>query len=298
MPREGNRPSLNAERAGPARDAAAAPVSFDRVAHAYDGTRGLPPEAEERVAEAIVEAAGATPETSFLEPGIGTGRIAMPLLRRGHRYTGVDISEKMLSELRRKLKRESEGLLNRLTLFVADATALPFADSSFDVVVSAHVLHLIPDWRGALAEVRRVLRPEGVFLYCHQEWDGQGAREVFGRRWRGILAEHGADAPLPGARRPAILNDLREQGASLETRVAARWQTATTAGSALERYEKRLHSTEWLMRDRLFESAVHELRLWAKERYPSEETPLDDTTTFKITAVSGWPICSKEEVER
>lgn len=79
------------------------------------------------MADTIVELAGATVETRFVRPGIGMGRIALPLLRRGHRYVGVDIFEKMLTELERKLAAGGwEGAHGLLQLFRADATALPF----------------------------------------------------------------------------------------------------------------------------------------------------------------------------
>jgi ubiquinone/menaquinone biosynthesis C-methylase UbiE len=46
----------------------------------------------------------------------------------------------------------------------ADATAMPFADASFDSVVSCLMLHHIVDWERSVAEVARVLRPGGTFL--------------------------------------------------------------------------------------------------------------------------------------
>jgi ubiquinone/menaquinone biosynthesis C-methylase UbiE len=44
-------------------------------------------------------------------------------------------------------------------LVLADATRLPFRDASADVVVEVHVLHLVPAWKQALRELRRVLAP-------------------------------------------------------------------------------------------------------------------------------------------
>src|SRR5712691_12007674 len=78
-------------------------LSFDRVAHAYDATRGYPPGVDQQIAMAIVDTVNAKPETTFMEVGVGTGRIAFPLASLGHIYTGVDISEKMVEQLEAKL---------------------------------------------------------------------------------------------------------------------------------------------------------------------------------------------------
>ena len=52
-------------------------------------------------------------------------------------------------------------LADRVTFRVGDATALPVGDASADLVVDFHALHHIPDWRAAVAEAARVLRPAG-----------------------------------------------------------------------------------------------------------------------------------------
>ena len=59
---------------------------------------------------------------------------------------------------------ESRGR-DRTHLFAADATALPLGDGSVDAVFDFGALHHVPDWRRGLAEVARVLRPEGVFFF-------------------------------------------------------------------------------------------------------------------------------------
>src|SRR5258708_36331973 len=80
-----------------------ASISFDPVAYAYDTTRGYPPGIEQSIASSLEQAAQATEQTAFIEVGVGTGRIAIPLASLGHTYTGVDISEKMLAQLESKL---------------------------------------------------------------------------------------------------------------------------------------------------------------------------------------------------
>jgi ubiquinone/menaquinone biosynthesis C-methylase UbiE len=75
-------------------------VAFDRAAGYYDESRGLGPEVQELVADRIEEAAG--PGARLLEVGVGTGRIALPLHRRGRRVVGVDLSLPMLERYRAK----------------------------------------------------------------------------------------------------------------------------------------------------------------------------------------------------
>jgi ubiquinone/menaquinone biosynthesis C-methylase UbiE len=60
-------------------------LSFDPVAQVYDATRGYP----EQVARRIDQAAKGNVQTRFLEVGIGTGRIALPLAERGRLYCAL-----------------------------------------------------------------------------------------------------------------------------------------------------------------------------------------------------------------
>lgn len=266
----------------------ASSVSFDRVSDIYDATRGLPPEVSLAVTNSILNIVSATPETTFLEPGIGTGRIALPIVRRGYRYTGVDISEKMLDELRRKLGDES----HRLTLIKGDATALPFGDRSFDVALTVHVLHLIPNWRQALSEIRRVLKSGGVYLYTHGRMNptnldddyNQGGFE-FDQRWRSILADRGYSVVNYGATEQEVLDALIEQGATLETVVAAQWRVELTVGKLLDRYQNKAFSACWQVPDNIFPDAIQALREWCQQRYDSLEQDLSFEQKFKIVVV-------------
>lgn len=88
-----------------------------------------------------------------LDVGCGTGQsrqIYQPLARR---YVGVDLSPGAIAIAR--------GRFPEVEWLVADACALPAPDASFDVVAFSSVLHHIPNFGPALAEARRVLRPDG-----------------------------------------------------------------------------------------------------------------------------------------
>src|SRR4051794_4641976 len=142
-------------------------VSFDRAAAFYDSTRVLAPETAAAQTRLLVEALSGT-AGPVLEVGIGTGRVALPLVAAGVPVVGVDLSPAMLARLRAKDPS--------VPVVVGDATRLPVADRSVGGAVLAHVLHLVADWRVVIAEVERVLRPGGVLLATRgAEPTGMGA---------------------------------------------------------------------------------------------------------------------------
>jgi ubiquinone/menaquinone biosynthesis C-methylase UbiE len=89
-------------------------------------------------------------------------------------------------------RRRAEQLGREVALHLADAQALPFPDGSFDTVVSTLSLCTIPDDRAAIAEARRVLRPDGRMLLLEHVRSpnpiirlGQGALEQLSLRLEG-----------------------------------------------------------------------------------------------------------------
>ena len=132
-------------------------ISFDRAAGYYDKTRNLSPEAAERITDLLHRELDGN--DGVLEIGVGTGRIALPLARRGIELTGLDLSRTMLDKL-----VENAGGSSPFPLLQGDASKLPFRDGSFDAAIASWVLHLVPTWREVLTELTRVMRPGGVLL--------------------------------------------------------------------------------------------------------------------------------------
>ena len=125
--------------------------SFDRVAHCYDETRAMPPDAQAAVTADIVRVARTiAAEPLLLEMGIGTGRIALPLVDSGVHVVGVDLARAMLAQLRARRPA--------VPVAIADMTRLPFGAARFDSVLFVHVLHLLRDPGAALRAAREVLR--------------------------------------------------------------------------------------------------------------------------------------------
>ncbi|MBM4037265.1 MAG: methyltransferase domain-containing protein [Planctomycetes bacterium] len=109
----------------------------------------------------LPSSASARPKDLVLDIGTGTGNSAVPFLELGCSVVGVDPSEQMLKLAEDKLRRWP----GRFSVQHVDDPflCLPFADASFDVVVSAYAIHHLadPDKQRAVREARRVLRTGG-----------------------------------------------------------------------------------------------------------------------------------------
>lgn len=102
---------------------------------------------------------------SMLEVPVGTGVLTMPVYETLPRaeVTCLDYSADMMS----RAKRRAQAMgLEHLRFVQGDIGALPFADASFDLVLSLNGFHAFPDKEAAYREVLRVLRPGGVFCGC------------------------------------------------------------------------------------------------------------------------------------
>ena len=126
---------------------------YDRWASIYDREANPLIALEEPV---VREALGDVAGLSVLDLGCGTGRHSVWLAGRGATVTGIDFSEGMLEAARRK---EGAGTVRFLAHDLHQP--LPFADGSFDRVVSGLVLEHLHELDAFFAESRRVLRPGG-----------------------------------------------------------------------------------------------------------------------------------------
>ena len=212
-------------------------ISFDPVADRYDDTRGYSAEVAERIATGLMRVGSVAASNHLLEIGIGTGRIALPLLREGVHVTGVDISPLMVERLRAKLAQQQairpDRSWGKLTLAMADMTALPFDDGSFDAAVGVHVLHLVPEWRKALDEALRVVRRGGALLMGQDVHGGSSPNGVLQDQWREIVTRLGHPPVTVGA--PgflAIVGELQQRGLPIAIETLAAWDVQQTPRAA------------------------------------------------------------------
>lgn len=243
-------------------------VNFDRAVSFYDETRGFPPGIDQRAAALIAQAAALDNTKSVLEIGIGTGRMALPLSNHVGTVYGADISAGMLGEL---LAKRDQA---RIYPTQADAAHLPYATASMDGVLVSHVFHLVADLPGVIAELRRVLKPDGRVAHCWSTDDG-------------------------------ILYELRQAWKDGAGRSSdARWQAANTAldddgwlhiqtqtlsytskqspQAIIERFERRIWSSTWHLTDEEHANGLSAMLAYATASYDDLNTPVEVTNSFQV----------------
>ena len=132
------------------------------------------------------------PGEHIVDIGAGPGFLAAEMATEGARVVAVDPSASM-----RELAR-ARGV--DFAIEDGSAEALPLPDGSVDAAVATQVLEYVPDVPGALAEIRRVVRPGGRVLLLDTDWDSVVWHSGDPDRTRAVLdawEEHLADPYLP-----------------------------------------------------------------------------------------------------
>jgi len=213
-------------------------MCFDRAADVYDTTRrAARPEAIEALAEELSDC------SSVLELGVGTGRLAVPLVERGFQVVGVDMSRKMLDQGRAK------GLER---LVMGDVCRLPFRPKSVDAVLAVHVLHLIEGLRDVVAEAAATARKKLVSIIERFEPPAESMSWAYGQavRARGVRSARRWVQPELGI--GMIVPPRRFQ-------TLVRYEEQESAEAALAALERRMWAITWDVPDDVHREVLAEL---------------------------------------
>ncbi len=145
----------------------------------YDRTRGASPS----IVAPVLAALDGAPGALLLDLGGGTGNYAAAARMRGFTPVVVDVSPEMLTRAATK----------DLITVRADVTRLPIATSSVDAAMFISMLHQVDDWRLALDEARRVLRPGGrlaLMTYTRENVEESWVLEYFPSMRERLLRVH------------------------------------------------------------------------------------------------------------
>jgi ubiquinone/menaquinone biosynthesis C-methylase UbiE len=157
----------------------------------------------------LVEAAGLAPGQRVLDVAAGSGNVAIPAARLGADVTASDLSPELLAE--GEIAANRSGVV--LGWEVADAENLPYADASFDAVLSCVGVMFAPHHQAAADELVRVTRPGGTIGLIN--WTPEGfVGQMF------AIMKHYAPPPPPGASPPPLWGDETHLAGLLGDQVA------------------------------------------------------------------------------
>lgn len=248
-------------------------LSFDRAADFYDQTRDFPEPVATQGVQAILDTAGVG--ARFLDAGTGTGRVSVPLLKRGSDLFGIDLSVKMMSRLRSKYPsaRLAQG----------DVSRLPFPGRTFDAVLTCHVMHLVGPWKKALSEYRRVLKPKGVYINARTERVGESVHEQVRGHWRSLVKGYGIVSKRPGAKDEKELHEaLTTMGADVRQVEVVRYPRKVAVREIIDGIASRTHSHAWDVPDDIMEKSLEELRSWASKEYGDVDKVYEEQACFML----------------
>jgi SAM-dependent methyltransferase len=175
---------------------------FDQIATAYD--ESLPAHViEHYLSKRTRFVLEHCPHGEVLDVGCGTGLLAARLAGASYNVTGVDPSEGMLDVLARRTPD--------VDAVKGSGTSLPFADDSFDLVLSVAVMHHIADAdevRRTLAEMVRVAKPSGQILV----WDHNPRNPYWRRLMARVPQDVGEERLISAAE---LIGGLRDGGAEI-----------------------------------------------------------------------------------
>lgn len=183
---------------------------------------------------------------NVLDAGCAAGWYTHQLLQRGANVVATDMSQEMVNATKRRVGEKA-------TVLCLDIEEnLPFENNSFDVIINSLTLHYLKDWKHTFSEFKRILKPNGLFLFSihHPFTDvrlledaNYYSTELIIDKWK----KEGKSFKVPFYRRPlqSILNETVHYFSIEE--VIEPIPTINFKEQAPEKYEKLMKSPQFLM---------------------------------------------------
>lgn len=236
-------------------------MSYQDIAKKYNRINQIPLDAASRLGAAAAALAGSG--SRIVDLGGGAGRISVPVAAHCD-LTAVDLEPEML-KASRALAAE-RGIAMRFS--VADVLQLPFADGAFDAVLITNVLHQVAQWRDALAEAARVLRPGGVLIIGRDILDEASCAGRLRSQSRAITVELAPEMRPTDAAGPALFRQLAEMGGRPGAPVTAcAWTETLSPRQILQRMGNRTHNETWSLNDEQLSGLMARIEPWAEAEF-------------------------------
>jgi len=221
---------------------------------------------------------------SMVDVGCGAGRIAVPIAASGLTVTGLDLEPEML----RAGKERAAALGEDVTWIEGDATDLPFDDDTFDGVMITSVLHLLVEWKRALREAARVLKPGGLFIIGRNILDEESCAGRIRQQLRRVVGEADPAIRPTEAAGSGLFVELQALGSELARPIeAAKWTERTSPAELMEKIRTRRHNETWALGDEIHRVVVEAMEPWIAENFDDIEKAEEIVSSFTLYPVRG-----------
>ncbi len=229
--------------------------------------------------EYINENCSLTEKSRILDLGIGTGRLSLPLIRKQKIWIiGLDISEEMLNEARKKLNAHL-AMTGVASLIHGDACHLPFRSQSFDLIIIVHVLHLIKDWKAVLMEGDRCLIPGKKQIAqgsVHISWHKTAPFQTY---WESLKSQ-GYDQKRLGLKESQESEEFLNQLGYSVQKFSYQEKIEASLKKTFSMLEQRVFSSQWRVSEEKHLKAIKEAREWVQQHQNLEM--IDTTLELEI----------------
>lgn len=241
----------------------AKPISFDQQAPSFDNRTGLTEPVAAQVAKAVCELAEIDQTTRLLEIGAGTGEIGVSLALHSGRYIGLDESQGMLDEFKKRLGPGDTAQLLRQDANQPWAVEHQWAHAIF----GSRVFHLL-DPEHLVGQVIRAARTnKAIFLVGRVKRDPASVKSQMRSKMRQLLAERGLAPRQTNRRLKELVTRLNHYGAILEPTTAASWETKAKPADSIRGWEGKAAMGGIVPPDQDKQIILEELRSWAAKRF-------------------------------
>ena len=231
-------------------------TNFDRVADIYDETRVVPSEIVTSLREKIFNFLLKNkyePPYQFLSIGIGTGRVESSFVSKQTQLFGIDISNLMLQQLKKKNTEIP------LFLTIADGTSLPFRDS-FHLVTAIHVVHLFKDYKKLISELENITQ----FVVIGDAFIDTYVHPLF-QKYKSEVEKQGWTKVHVGLFSDELAEYLFSEGYSVKKEELA-IPTTTSNYNIYNSIKKKLYSSQWKIPNKIHNRALKNLRKFIKKK--------------------------------
>jgi ubiquinone/menaquinone biosynthesis C-methylase UbiE len=257
---------------------------FNGLVNLYDETRTFDNTCFNLALDYIATTFPISNYSRIIEPGIGSGRISIPIAKLGYKVMGVDLSDEMLFELMKRMRQSPPK--QSIYASKADICKLPFVKSSFDLAIVVHVFYFILDWKNAAKEIFRVIRENGAIILMHT---GMGAEIPFiNERYKDLCQSLNSPIPTMGVHSTKEVVDYYVSlgcGATW-VRDLWKWTSRNTLGSILNYLRRRAYSFTTFASESVHNKVMNELEAELISKYKSMETIIDTPNQIYLAVLT------------